>query len=101
MHSDADAEKALTFEQWGERLNAIYLRGDGDGWTSEVKTEWDQAWQLMSASHPLVSLTWLDPKCGCCQLSYPAVLAFDDPRGPQMFELLYPTFKPTQVYQLG
>jgi hypothetical protein len=96
-----EAETALTFDQWGERLNAIYLRVGANDWQPADHAEWDQVWEQMSASTPLVHLTWKDPSCGCCALDDPAVLAFDDPRGPDWFELLYPTFMPTQIYRLG
>ena len=91
----------MTFDEWAERLNAIYKAGSQHDWRGEDKAAWDEAEQLMRAEFPHITLTWMDPRCGCCTLDDPALLAFDDPRGPGGFELLYPAYRPTHTYHLG
>jgi len=87
-----------TFEQWGEELNAIYTRGEDPSERAEADADWERLMTQMTAQFPHTTTTWMDPKCGCCRLDEPALITFDDPRGPDWFELLYPTFKPTQVH---
>ncbi|MEU5958289.1 hypothetical protein [Streptomyces sp. NPDC047525] len=91
----------MTFEEWAERLDAIYVAGAQNEWRDEDKAAWDEAMQEMRVEFPYLTLTWMNPECGCCTLDSPALLAFDDPRGPGMFELLYPTFRPTHTFHLG
>lgn len=91
----------MTFEEWGARLNVIYTRGAAKDWPEGDRNSWDAAWVQMREDFPYLALTSLDPQCGCCGLEDPAVLAFDDPRGPGGFEILYPTFRPTHVFHLG
>ncbi|WP_055532952.1 hypothetical protein [Streptomyces graminilatus] len=91
----------MTFKEWADRLNAVYKVGAQHGWRGEDKAAWAELEQQMRAEFPHVTITWMNPSCGCCRLEDPALLAFDDPRGPGGFELLYPTFRPTHTYHLG
>ncbi|MET9103604.1 MULTISPECIES: hypothetical protein [Streptomyces] len=91
----------MTFDEWAERLDQVYMDGTQHDWRDEDKTAWEEAIREMAAEFPHITITWMDPKCGCCTLDDPALLVFDDPRGPGGFELLYPTFRPTHTYYLG
>ena len=88
------------FTRWCDCLAQIYARGTTSDWPKDIQAEWSRAHAQMTDEVPNILVTWLDPSCGCCSLATPAVLQFDDPRGPSWFEVLYPAFKPTRVHML-
>lgn len=90
------------FKVWAGRLERIYQKYDHeDGASDKDESEWCDVWEKMQVDFPYISVTWMDPRCGCCSLESPALLAFDNQNGPVMFEIVYPAYKPTHVHYFG